>query len=55
MQVVSLLLRRFLFFYRDAVGIGISIVANASYLPGNPSARFTTRDLEPVTRTSRAM
>ena len=49
MQVVSLILRRLVFFfYLDAVGVGVGVLANALHLPGNFHVRLVGANGEPV-------
>src|SRR5208282_3425790 len=50
MQVAPLLLWRLFYFHLDAVGVGISVMANASDLPGNLHVRLAAADDETVVR-----
>src|SRR5215472_11171605 len=46
---MSLLLWRLILFHLDAMRVRVSVMANASDLPGNFAARRPTSDLEPIT------
>src|SRR5580700_36512 len=50
MQVMPLLLRRLFYFHLDAVGIGVGVVANARYLPGDFPGRLASGNAEAVPR-----
>lgn len=48
MQVISAFMSRFLFFHRNAMGVGVGIVTDAGDLPRNFHAGFSASDLETV-------
>jgi hypothetical protein len=48
MDIDASLLGRLVLLHRDAVGLGVGIVADASYLPGDLQPRLTAADLEAV-------
>lgn len=48
MQIVPLLLRRFVLLNRNAVRVGPGVLTNARHLPGELHACLASRDLEAI-------